>query len=116
MQRYILSYYFCFLGFVNSSLRGGMRGKVDIGPTLMDIDILESGKTIETLHMKGSRPMLRCLFMKGFTSSLGVFGAADMGSYGLAASLSGIISPSLKNSKFCPMWECLGAIFILDSI
>lgn len=28
-------------------------GKIDVGPTLMDIDILESGKTIKTLHMKG---------------------------------------------------------------
>ena len=89
---------------------------MDICLTLMDIDILESGKTIETLHMKGVKADATVLVYKGFTLSLGVFGAADMGSYGQAASLSGIISPSLKNSKFCPMWECLGAIFILASI
>jgi hypothetical protein len=29
-----------------------IRGKIDIGPTLLNVDILESGKTVETLHMK----------------------------------------------------------------
>lgn len=36
-----------------SSLHCEICGKADLGGTLMDVDILESGKTIKTLHMKG---------------------------------------------------------------
>lgn len=42
-----------------------LRGKVDIGPTIMDIDILESGKTVETLHMKGVKGDTTLVFWKG---------------------------------------------------
>ncbi len=34
-------------------LEGAIKGRIDVGATLMDIDILESGKTVKTLHMKG---------------------------------------------------------------
>lgn len=44
-----------------------VRGKLDIGPTLMDIDILESGKTIETLHMKGVKGDATLVFWKGIS-------------------------------------------------
>jgi opacity protein-like surface antigen len=49
-----------------SSLYGALHGKIDLGPTLMDIDILESGKTIETLHMKGVKGDLTLLVYQGF--------------------------------------------------
>ena len=47
------------------SVEGALRGRIDIGPTLMDIDILESGKTIETLHMKGVKGDATLLLYEG---------------------------------------------------
>lgn len=53
------------LGLSFASLYGKCCGKVDIGPTIMDIDILESGKTIETLHMKGVKGDATILVYQG---------------------------------------------------
>jgi Outer membrane protein beta-barrel domain len=53
MYAIILRFLVILSGLSFCSLYGAIRGKVDLGPILMDIDILESGKTIETLHMKG---------------------------------------------------------------
>jgi opacity protein-like surface antigen len=35
------------------SLYGGIKGKVDLGATLINVDVLKSGKTEDTLHMRG---------------------------------------------------------------
>ncbi|WP_068467660.1 outer membrane beta-barrel protein [Candidatus Protochlamydia phocaeensis] len=37
---------------ISSPLLAELRGKIDLGPTFLDVDILESGKTVETLYMK----------------------------------------------------------------
>lgn len=47
------------------SLYCEVKGKADIGATLMDIDILQSGKTIETLHMKGLKGDATVIVYKG---------------------------------------------------
>lgn len=47
------------------SLYGAIHGKVDLGPTLMSIDILKSGKTVETLHMKGVKGDATLLIYQG---------------------------------------------------
>lgn len=59
---------FIFFTFIfNFSLEStDLCGKVDIGPTIMNIDILESGKTIETLHMTGVKGDATVIVYKGF--------------------------------------------------
>lgn len=42
-----------------------LHGKVDVGPTLLDVDILESGKTVKTLHMKGIKGDVTLIVWKG---------------------------------------------------
>lgn len=64
MHRLIL-FVVVLLGYPISFLRSELRGKIDVGPTLMDIDILESGKTIETLHMKGAKADATLLIYEG---------------------------------------------------
>lgn len=65
MHRYLVHIIFVFIGFAYSSLRGEIRGKIDVGPTLLDIDILESGKTIQTLHMTGGKADATVLIYQG---------------------------------------------------
>lgn len=61
----ILSLLILLSGLSLSCLYGEVHGKIDLGPTLIDIDILESGKTIETLHMKGVKGDLTLLVYQG---------------------------------------------------
>lgn len=42
-----------------------IKGKVDVSAAIADIDILESGKTIETLHMKGIKADAYIIVWKG---------------------------------------------------
>lgn len=51
----------------SSSVYGEVHGKLDLGGVLMDIDILESGKTIETLHMTGTKGDATVLVYEGIT-------------------------------------------------
>lgn len=53
MNRIIFHVVALFLIIIVASVYGECRGKADLGFTYLDVDILESGKTIETLHMKG---------------------------------------------------------------
>jgi hypothetical protein len=50
---------------VGAELDLPIHGRIDIGPTLLSVDILESGKTIETLHMKGIKGDATILVWKG---------------------------------------------------
>lgn len=49
-----------------TSIYGSMHGKVDIGPAIIDIDVLESGKTVETLHMLGVKGDASLLVYEGY--------------------------------------------------
>lgn len=42
------------------------KGKIDVGAAFIDVDVLESGKTVETLHMVGVKADLTVLFYKGW--------------------------------------------------
>lgn len=65
MHIMIVRLFVILAGLSFSSVYGTLHGKVDLGPTLMDIDILESGKTVETLHMKGVKGDLNLLVYQG---------------------------------------------------
>ncbi len=47
-------------------LPGEIKGKLDVGPTLIHLDILKSGKTEETLHMVGIKGDATILIYQGF--------------------------------------------------
>lgn len=53
MNRHILKLSLLCLFAFTYSLYAGCCGKVDLGATIIDLDILKSGHTEETLHMKG---------------------------------------------------------------
>lgn len=42
------------------------KGKIDIGAALIDIDVLESGKTVETLHLRGVKTDATILVYQGW--------------------------------------------------
>src|SRR5690242_13336489 len=54
--------------FVCSSLQcwEWPKGKIDLGAALIDIDVLESGRTVETLHLKGVKGDATILVYKGW--------------------------------------------------
>ena len=54
MQKTITLILFALVFFLKP-LHSEVKGKIDIGPVLVDIDVLESGHTIQTQHMKGLR-------------------------------------------------------------
>jgi outer membrane scaffolding protein for murein synthesis (MipA/OmpV family) len=64
MRKLILSLLYALL-FLSQPLCAKIKGKVDIGPVLVDLDILESGRTIDTQHMKGVRGDATVIFWRG---------------------------------------------------
>lgn len=102
MQRYILSIIFAILGFVYPSLRGEVRGKLDIGPTLMDIDVLESGKTVETLHMKGVKADATVLVYEGLYIKPGVIWGRGHGKLWAGSVAVGYYLPITEKFKILP--------------
>ena len=64
MKKTILPILFALLSILQP-LYCEIKGKVDIGPILIDIDILESGKTIDKQHMKGVRGDSTIVLWKG---------------------------------------------------
>jgi len=66
MQQMILRFLTPFFCLTLASIFGFMHGKVDVGPAIIDVDVLESGKTIETLHMKGVKGDASLLVYEGY--------------------------------------------------
>lgn len=61
-----------------STVYGEIHGKLDLGGGLLDVDILESGKTIETLHMSGAKGDATVLIYEGIAVKGGfVWGWGD---------------------------------------
>lgn len=84
------------------ALYAGCCGKVDIGPMIFDLDILKSGHTEETLHMKGVKgdatiQLYKALVLKpGFIWGQG-HGEVASGSIGL-----GLCTPIFKGFMLIP--------------
>ncbi|CAF24698.1 MULTISPECIES: outer membrane beta-barrel protein [Candidatus Protochlamydia] len=71
----ILSYFrflsFCLLSFFSSYLAAEIHGKIDIGPTFVSVDILESGKTEDTIRFGAVKGDLTLLVWKGLAFKSG---------------------------------------------
>lgn len=65
MNRKLISFISLFVYLASFSLYGEVRGKVDLGPTLLYVDILKSGKTEETLRMYGFKADSTILVYQG---------------------------------------------------
>jgi hypothetical protein len=57
--------FLCVLGFLSSSVMAEMHGKIDFGPTFISIDILESGKTEDTIRLWAVKGDVTLLVWKG---------------------------------------------------
>ena len=85
-----------------SSLYGSLHGKIDLGPTLMDIDILESGKTIETLHMKGIKGDATLLVYEGLCIKPSFLWGRGHGQLAAGTIAVGYYLPLTKKLKILP--------------
>ena len=63
MQRFFL-YLVCFVCGL-FSLHAGLRGRADLAPAFLAVDLLKSGKTERTLYMKGVKADLGLQLYKG---------------------------------------------------
>lgn len=102
MSRYIIHFFVLFLSFVKPYLQGELRGKVDLGPILMDVDILESGKTVKTLHMKGVKGDATILIYEGLCIKPGFIWGSGHGELTGGSIAVGYYLPITKNLKILP--------------
>ena len=102
MSIILLRLVFVFLSLSFSSLYGAFHGKVDVGPTLIDIDILESGKTIETLHMKGVKGDATLLVYEGLCLKPGFIWAHGHGQLAAGTIAVGYYIPITKKLRILP--------------
>ncbi len=65
MYSILVRFFGLFFFWIPITLSGGIKGKIDLGPTLLDVDILKSGKTEETLHMIGVKGDATLLIYQG---------------------------------------------------
>jgi hypothetical protein len=90
----------CGLSF--SSLYAEIHGKIDMGPTILDIDILESGKTVETLHMKGIKGDATILVYQGLCIKTGFIWGRGHGQLAAGSIAVGYYLPIIENLKILP--------------
>lgn len=102
MHILILRLLVVFLGMTFFSVYGKCCGKVDLGPTIMDIDILESGKTVETLHMKGVKGDATILIYQGLCVKPGFIWGRGHGQLAAGSIGVGYYIPITKNLKILP--------------
>jgi hypothetical protein len=102
MHALILRLLVILSGLSFTSLYGELRGKIDIGATLMDIDILESGKTIETLHMKGVKGDLTLLVYEGLCIKPGFIWGRGHGELTAGSIAVGYYLPITQRFKILP--------------
>jgi len=67
MLRALIVTLFTLLMVTKVPLKAECCGKVDLGATLLHVDILESGKTVKTLHMNGLKGDANLVFWKGIS-------------------------------------------------
>lgn len=102
MHAIILRFLVILSGLSFTSLYGACCGKVDIGPILMDIDILESGKTTETLHMKGIKGDATILVYDGLCIKPGFLWGRGHGQLAAGTVAVGYYLPITKKIKILP--------------
>lgn len=80
----------------------GICGKVDVGATLIDLDILKSGHTERTLHMKGFKGDATVQAYKGFVVKPGFIWAKGQGELASGTIAVGHCFPLFKNFTLLP--------------
>ena len=101
-QSKFLSVFFLLVGLSFFSKSDAICGKVDVAAALVDLDILESGKTIKTLHMKGVKADATIAVYQGLSikpSFLWCQGHGVLNSGSLAV---GYYLPLFEKLKFLP--------------
>lgn len=106
MNKFTIYFFIVMLGGAFSSLQGEIRGKLGLAPVLLDVDILESGKTIETLHMKGVKGDATVLFYKGFCIKPGFLWGQGHGELTAGNIALGCYVPICKDLKILPNIGC----------
>ncbi len=77
-----------FTLFMSAALSAEIRGKVDLGPAYVHVDVLESGKTVKAMHMGALKGDATILVWKGVgikSGFLAASGQGDLISYSVAA-------------------------------
>ena len=85
-----------------SFLYGEFHGKIDIGPVFLDVDILESGKTVETLHMKGVKGDATLLIYEGLCIKPNFIWGRGHGQLAAGTIAVGYYIPLTKKIKILP--------------
>jgi len=98
-MRHIITFFIILFGFSSAY---ALQGRVDVGPLIMDIDILESGKTIETLHMKGVKGDATLLVYEGLCIKPGFIWGQGHGELTSGTIAVGYYIPVTKKLKLLP--------------
>lgn len=103
MNRFYLAIYFIIVNLICVPLSSfEINGKIDFSGALVDIDILESGKTIETLHMKGIKADGILAFYKGMCIKPGVIFVGNDGQFTVLSIGFGQYIPITKTITILP--------------
>lgn len=102
MQHLIFRLAMLCLSLSVGSAFGEIHGRVDIGPALIDIDILESGKTKETLHMKGVKGDATIFVYEGLCIKPGFIWGSSHGELTGASIAIGYYIPIIEKLKIVP--------------
>jgi len=100
MFRLIISLF--FLGLFINPLQAALKGKVDLGPTYIDVDVLESGKTVDHLHMVGVKGDLTLLLYQGLYIKSGFILASDHGDLASGSVALGYYVPINESLRILP--------------
>lgn len=102
IHRFFLFFITATLTITSSLLHAEIKGKVDVGFVYIDIDILESGKTIETLHTKGVRGDATVLLYQGFCIKPSFTWAQGKGTLTSGTIAAGYYIPICNSLKILP--------------
>lgn len=106
MKQFVIHLIFVILGFTCSTLQGEIRGKLGLGAVYLDVDVLESGKTVETLHMKGVKGDATVLLYKGFCIKPGFIWGEGHGVLSSGSIAAGCYIPITDCLKILPNVGC----------
>ncbi len=102
MHTMILRLLIILTGLSFSSIYGAIHGKIDLGPTLVSIDILESGKTTKTLNMKGLKGDMTLILYEGlYIKPSFIWGKGD-GQFSSGTIAVGYYLPITKDLRILP--------------
>lgn len=79
-----------------------IKGRADLGAVYAEVDILESGKTIETLHMKGAKFDSTIVLYQGYTVKASALWCEEHGGLTSGTLAVGYMVPIGQRWKFLP--------------